>query len=84
MSYWFSILPVEGLIVWVVEKLCCLVMPDYISEKSESSFGVSPAAMSITKSALHANPAMFVSVLSSKGGDAVKKLVNPSDRVRFE
>ncbi|WP_020588526.1 DUF6519 domain-containing protein [Desulfobacter curvatus] len=75
MSYWFSLLPVEGLVAWVVEKLCCLVMPDYISEKPETGLAVSPAAMTMTKSALHANPAMFASVLSSKGGEVVKKQV---------
>jgi hypothetical protein len=69
VSYWLSIIPVEGLISWAVENICCFIMPDYARKKPAAQLTVSPLQMSVSKAAVQADPGNIITALSTKGGD---------------
>ena len=65
ISYWMSIIPIEALAGWLVEKLCCYVFPF----GDQKSLGLKNAPyMAVASAALNADQSRILSRMSSRGG----------------
>ena len=65
ISYWMSIVPIEALAGWLIEKLCCSVLP---FGKQSSLVAKNAPYMAIASAALNSDQSRVLSRMSLRGG----------------
>ena len=77
VSYWLSIIPIEGVVSWVVEKMCCYIFPDISNVRGNvidnNVLSISALQANMAKAAVKADPAKMLSNLSSMGTDLLRR-----------
>lgn len=76
ISYWMSMIPIEGVISWVVQKLCCYIFPDISTGANNSKLSLSALQTNIAKATVMADPAKMLTNLSKGGSELVKRGIN--------
>ncbi|MFT6925785.1 MAG: hypothetical protein ACJAZP_001374 [Psychromonas sp.] len=75
LSYWMSIIPIEGLISWVVQKVCCYIFPDITGDAKKSQLSISALQANMVKTAVLSSPTKILENLSKGGSDMMKRSV---------
>lgn len=53
LYYWLSIIPIGPLVGWLVEELCCLVLPNYFKQREPNVVGISPQQLGMANAVVH-------------------------------
>jgi hypothetical protein len=73
IAYWLSIIPIGPLVGWLVEELCCLVLPNYFKPIAQASFAISPTQLGTAKAVLHTDRTNILSSITVGSQEYAKK-----------
>lgn len=75
-SYWLSLIPIGPLVAWAIERLCCLVLPNYFQRKENQTFSISPQQLGTVSAVLNTDHTNMLQAVSLAGRDVTKKSLN--------
>ena len=73
VSYWLSLIPIGPLVSWLIERLCCLVLPNYFRQRETTAFAISPAQLGTVNAVMNSGPTNMLHAVSLAAQDVTAK-----------
>ena len=83
-SYWLSLIPIGPLVSWAIERLCCLVLPNYFRQKENRTLAIGPQQLGAFSAVMNTDHSNMLQAVSLAGGDLVKKGLNDLVRAGYK
>jgi len=75
IAYWLSIIPIAPLVAWLVEELCCLILPNYFKQRetATANFSISPDQLGVAKAVMHTDRNNILSSITTGSQEFARK-----------
>jgi hypothetical protein len=73
IAYWLSIIPIGPLVGWLVEELCCLILPNYFQQRETPTFSITPNQLGVAKAVMHTDRNNILSGITSGSQEIARK-----------
>jgi len=76
IGYWLSLIPVAPMVSWLIEELCCLILPDFVKKQEQQSMALSPQIIGMGKAMINADQENIIAELSTQGKTLAKDTIS--------
>jgi hypothetical protein len=73
IAYWLSIIPIAPLVGWLVEELCCLILPNYFKQRETPTFSITPNQLGVAKAVMDTDRNNILSSITTGSQEIARK-----------